>query len=191
MSPARRHLLVALGAVGASSLVGCLEARTGTTADTPTPSCESVSTEDLAALLPESGEDLQRTDVDQLGDASLEHFDATAGTGATYDDGNDDPLDDYRARVLRFEENVDPEWRIESELNSIEFASKNAGVGVVLDGIGIFAYGPDRDGAAALLARSPTLSERCVETRAILPSKTRTPGTPERPSTATGERGNG
>jgi len=171
---------------------GAVAVLTGCTGAGETPGPEDSSEErncslpdadtDLKTLLPPASDGRSRS-VERRSDVVLSDFgDAVEGVRATYDDNDDDVLDDPFVEIIRFrEEQVDAgseaasnaiqlhkghqsktaTMELKQRLNSIAVDDGRAGTGALLGRIGFVAGAPDRSGAKELLARSPALSTEC------------------------------
>ena len=179
----RRQLLHSSGVLGATLLGGCLA---GTTADSSGSACSIPSDTDLVSMLPPADGGRRTVDAD-ASSAYLDEYNAESAVSADYTDGDEAVLDDVTVRGFRFRENADAEQVLRRMLNNIEFDSGRVGVGVLVGRVGFVAAAPRRQQAASVLARSPSISERCLESHKLLPSKTRTPDDETSRSTATSD----
>ena len=186
-----RRAFLSTSGIGAASLLSrCLSTPTdGTAPDsyTATKPCTIPSDTDLVSMIPPAPDGLDLTVDDQASSAYLDEYSASAAVSADYTDGDDAILDDLTVRVFRFREGADALIILRGMLNNIEFDSGRVGVGVLAGRVGFVAAAQQRQQAASLLARSPVLSNRCLKTQKLLPSKTRAPDDTTSRSTATSD----
>ncbi|MFB6193726.1 MAG: hypothetical protein ABEI75_01555 [Halobaculum sp.] len=149
----RRHCLTALSAVGAAAVAGC----SGRLSTDCTVSAE------LTATLPPAPEGFERSAVDRGSGASREAFGAREMVVAEYSDGDDETLDDYTVRAIRFEDGVDGRAVLREQLASVATDSGRSGVAVLIGNVGFLVLGPSSADARSLLVAVPALDASCVE----------------------------
>lgn len=189
----RRSVLTATAGV-LTAVSGCVGSadRSDSGGDATTEDCSAPGADaELASLLPPATEGRTRMETSKS-DRSLSRLgDAVAGVRATYDDGDDDVLDDpyvviYRFRAEQVEDDseaasneIEPHeghqpktatMELKRRLNSIAVNDGRAGTGALLGRVGFIAAAPDRSEAKELLARSPALSAECRAANEVSPS---------------------
>ena len=189
----RRSVLTATAGVVAA-VTGCVNSanRSNSGGDATAEDCSAPGADaELASLLPPATEGRTRMETSKS-DRSLSRLgDAVAGVRATYDDGDDDVLDDpyvviYRFRAEQVEDDseaasneIEPHeghqpktatMELKRRLNSIAVNDGRAGTGALLGRVGFIAAAPDRSEAKELLARSPALSAECRAANEVSPS---------------------
>ncbi|PSQ14074.1 hypothetical protein BRD02_10620 [Halobacteriales archaeon QS_8_69_73] len=152
----RRSVLTATAGV-LTAVSGCVGSadRSDSGGDATTEDCSAPGADaELASLLPPATEGRTRMETSKS-DRSLSRLgDAVAGVRATYDDGDDDVLDDPYVVIYRF--------RAEQVEDDSEAASNEIEP--------FIAAAPDRSEAKELLARSPALSAECRAANEVSPS---------------------
>lgn len=149
--------------------------------------CTLPADADLVSLLPSASDGLTRTVNTDSSVAYLDEYRATVAVSAEYAP-NTESLDDRRVVYgFRFRPEADGSRVVRRLLTDVEYDSNRVGVGVVDGRVGLVSSAPTRRQATSLLARSPALSERCLETSRLLPLETRTPVSKTARSTATSE----
>ena len=188
----RRSVLTATAGVLAA-VTGCVGTanRSGSGGNATTENCSAPDADaELASLLPPAAEGRTRMETSRSDTSLSDLGDAVAGVRATYDDGDDDVLDDPYVVIYRFRaEQVENDRAVSNEiepheghqsktatmelkgrLNSIAVDDGRAGTGALLGRVGFIAAAPDRSDAKELLARSPALSAECRAANEVSPS---------------------
>ncbi|MFB6119073.1 hypothetical protein [Halosegnis sp.] len=137
-------------------------------------------------MVPPAPAGLRRTIDDEPSTAARNEHEATAIVSASYRDDDDAVLDDRTVRLFRFQDAAAPRQILVDILNNIEFDSGRVGIGVLADNVGIVAAAPQREQATDLLTASPVITDSCLETAVVLPTRTRT-ADDDTPRQTTGE----
>lgn len=161
----RRRLLAAIGTAG---LAGCTAG--GDASDDCTVGRET----ELVETLPPAPDGFEQTEPTDGSEASREEFSAAAMVVTDYRDADDETLDDYTVRVVRFQPDADGEQVLAETLTSVATDSGREGVAAVVGRVGFLALGPTRSEARSLLTDSPELSADCFEQGRVTAARTPT-----------------